>query len=227
MMMKPLLITCLSVLASNETQRNVVQIDHIVLAVKELESGVRQFEEKTGVKPIYGGSHPDRDTHNALVSLEGGIYIEILAPKDDLVEVPEFFKGFDQLTPVGFAISVSDMVNLHERVKKLGFKTNGIEAGSRHTPEGKLLKWELLLLNDPNLFMNPFFISWSDDSSHPTKDQSVECTLKTLQFTTPNKKDVKKIFKTLETEVWGLSIELGSTSLSVSINTPKGEATFK
>ena len=75
-----------------------MQIDHVILAVTDLEAGMREFEELTGVEPVYGGRHPGRDTHNAIVPLTSGMYVEILAPKDELEVMPEFFQGFQQLT---------------------------------------------------------------------------------------------------------------------------------
>ena len=40
------------------------QIDHILLGIDDLDRGVKAFEESTGVKPVYGGTHPG-GTHNA------------------------------------------------------------------------------------------------------------------------------------------------------------------
>ena len=68
-----------------------MQLDHIILAIDDLETGVREFEEKTGIRAIYGGVHPDNNTQNAIISLEDGVYIEILAPEDNLDTIPDFF----------------------------------------------------------------------------------------------------------------------------------------
>ena len=51
------------------------QVDHILLGIDDLDRGMEQFEKLTGVRPVYGGKHP-RGTHNALVSLGNGTYLE-------------------------------------------------------------------------------------------------------------------------------------------------------
>ena len=75
------------------------KLDHLILAVGDLEKGIAEFTEKTGVKPTFGGVHKGIGTHNALVSLDNGMYLEILAPEDN-GGVIEFRVDANQFRPV-------------------------------------------------------------------------------------------------------------------------------
>ena len=54
-------------------------VDHLVLGAPTLEAGIAWAEATLGVVPQRGGRHPQWGTHNALVSLGHGAYLEILA----------------------------------------------------------------------------------------------------------------------------------------------------
>ena len=56
------------------------RLDHLVYGVDDLQKGMARFEALTGVKPALGGRHDGLGTHNAIVSLGGGAYFEIIAP---------------------------------------------------------------------------------------------------------------------------------------------------
>jgi glyoxalase-like protein len=56
------------------------KIDHIVYATPDLDQGIREIEDKLGVKATLGGQHPGRGTRNALISLGPSTYLEIFAP---------------------------------------------------------------------------------------------------------------------------------------------------
>ena len=210
-----------------KSENPAMQIDHVILAIDDLESGMREFEELSGVKPIYGGSHPDRDTHNAIAPLSGGIYVEILAPKDGLDAMPDFFKGFQQLTLVGFAIAARDMERVESSVRAQGLDTGGIVDGSRKTPDGGKLAWRLLLINDPESFMNPFFIRWSDDSEHPSKSKPAQCELQSLKLTTLHKQQIEWILAESGAEIPKLTLDEGAKQLTLELKTPKGELRFE
>lgn len=58
----------------------MAEIDHIVIGARTLDDGARYIEETLGVKPSKGGAHPGLGTHNMLLGLGSGCYLEIIAP---------------------------------------------------------------------------------------------------------------------------------------------------
>jgi hypothetical protein len=77
-------------MASTSDVRPGVWLDHFVVAIDHLGSGIDAFEALSGVRPVYGGEHPALGTHNALVSLGRDHYLEILAPRPGVQLNPMF-----------------------------------------------------------------------------------------------------------------------------------------
>jgi hypothetical protein len=54
-------------------------IDHLVVAARTLEEGASWVESRLGTAPSPGGKHPLMGTHNRLLSLGPGAYLEVIA----------------------------------------------------------------------------------------------------------------------------------------------------
>lgn len=55
------------------------ELDHLVVAAASLEQGADWLEDKLGVRVPPGGSHPLMGTHNRLMQIGGGAFLEIIA----------------------------------------------------------------------------------------------------------------------------------------------------
>ena len=58
---------------------NSLHIDHLVIAARTLEEGARFIAGKLGYEMSEGGAHPLMRTHNRLLNLWGGVYLEVIA----------------------------------------------------------------------------------------------------------------------------------------------------
>lgn len=56
-----------------------MRLDHLAIAAETLEDGVAWAEEKLGVTFLAGGKHPRYGTHNRLLGLADGLYLEVIA----------------------------------------------------------------------------------------------------------------------------------------------------
>ncbi|MBT29193.1 MAG: hypothetical protein CMO01_05985 [Thalassobius sp.] len=205
-----------------------IKIDHIILAINALDLGIEKFEELTGLHAEYGGDHSNSFTHNAIVSLNKHTYIEILAPKKGLDSIPDFFKDFHELKPIGFAISISEIELLEKSLKNLGFSTQGVEDWSRKKTNGDKLKWKLLQVEKPDINVNPFFIKWSEETGHPTSEINVYTKLEELELITPFNIEINQILASINSKVDLLEIKDGNIAqVILSIQSPKGRITFK
>lgn len=59
----------------------MAEIDHLVVAARDLDSGARWLEDRLGVPLVPGGAHAAMGTHNRLLRLDGdeGLYLELIA----------------------------------------------------------------------------------------------------------------------------------------------------
>ncbi|MHA1164970.1 MAG: VOC family protein [Alphaproteobacteria bacterium] len=59
------------------------ELDHIVIAARSLEDGAAHLEEMLGLRVPAGGNHPLMGTHNCLMQIGGGAFLEIIAIDPD------------------------------------------------------------------------------------------------------------------------------------------------
>jgi methylmalonyl-CoA/ethylmalonyl-CoA epimerase len=60
----------------------VQHIDHVVIAVHDLNEGMAQYEKTFGLKPSRTGERPDDGFKNAFYDLPGGGFLELVQPTD-------------------------------------------------------------------------------------------------------------------------------------------------
>ncbi|GLK96276.1 glyoxalase [Achromobacter xylosoxidans] len=72
-------------------------IDHLVVAAADLDSGTDYVAGLLGIAPSGGGAHPRMGTHNRVLGMAGGLYLEVIAidPQATAPSRPRWF-GLDQ-----------------------------------------------------------------------------------------------------------------------------------
>src|SRR3954471_6652801 len=121
-------------------------LDHLLLGVADLDDGMSWIEQRTGIRPAVGGSHPGRGTRNALLSLGAKQYLEIIAPDLAQPGVSEDLELGKLSEPrlINWAAATTDVEALAAPAKAAGTTFFGPRDGSRATPNGGLLKWRTL-----------------------------------------------------------------------------------
>ena len=124
----------------------VMAADHLLLGVADLDRGIQWVEERTGVRPVVGGSHPGRGTRNALLSLGAKQYLEVIAP-DPAQSTYTFqidLRALNEPRLVTWAAATSDIDGVARGAKAAGQAVFGPSDGSRARPDGRVLKWRSL-----------------------------------------------------------------------------------
>jgi hypothetical protein len=213
--------------ASPEPPASAAHVDHLILATRDLDEGIRRFEERTGVRPMVGGEHPGRGTRNALVSLGPGLYVEILAPQATAPDSgePAALRALTDLTPLGWAVFVRDVDAARRRLSDAGVSVSGIKPGSRARPDGTLLEWKTFEIEKPPLAGVPFFIRWGDGTTHPSKDAPGGCRLEKLRIVSSDADALRRVFASLALDV---AVEAGERgAMDVALSCPKGTVQFR
>lgn len=56
-----------------------LRLDHLVISARTLDEGTQYVADTLGIAPAGGGAHPLMRTHNRLLNLWGGVYLEVIA----------------------------------------------------------------------------------------------------------------------------------------------------
>jgi len=156
-------------------------LDHVVYGVPDLEIGIRDLANVLGVTPAFGGRHESIGTHNAILPLEGGRYLELIARDPSRPNPPLGIPwGLDSLKEPGlitWAVATRDIDAAVEHAKNEGYDPGTAIDVARATPEGDQLTWRLTISREfAAEGLVPFMIDWGS-SPHPSSTSDALCSL--------------------------------------------------
>ena len=202
-------------------------VDHLLLGVSDLDHGIAWVEKMTAVKAITGGSHPGAGTRNALISLGGRQYLEIIAPDplQTTYNSPVDVRKLIEPRLITWAALTTDINATAKKAQESGYQIFGPRDGSRARPDGKILKWKVLgLMNNfrlQGIEPVPFFIEWAGDSLHPSQDSPRGCDLLSFDMEHPDPAGVIEALKKI-----GIKAKVSHAKearLRAMLKTPKGK----
>jgi hypothetical protein len=149
-------------------------LDHLVYAVSDVDAGAAALADRLGVAPAAGGRHAGRGTHNALMSLGAGRYLEVIGPDpaQPAPPGPRRFGVHSRATPAlaAWCARPADLDAALRRVRPLGCYLDEPVPMERTRPDGVVLRWRLAFPSASWLRgAMPFLIDW-EGSPHPSAD---------------------------------------------------------
>ena len=212
-------------------------IDHLVYGVPELPAGVARLADLLGVTAAPGGSHEGRGSHNALLSLGEGSYLEIIAPDPAQPDPgrPRPF-GLDSLAAprlITFAVHAArdggppPKSGAPERLERWrafaaarGYVPGPVAAMSRRRPDGSMLGWHLCQQPEPPFGgAVPFLIDW-DAADSPAVSAPAGCRLLDLEVRSPEPEAVGRALHALGVPVAVRTAD--RPGLRATVATPRG-----
>jgi hypothetical protein len=146
----------------------MLRIDHVVLAVRDLEASAGGLWEAHGLRFVPGGRHPRWGTANMIAPL-GKDYLELLSVVDPEVGAGTVLgRTLLELSSDGdrwFSVCLADD-DIDATAARLGLT---VEPGARTRPDGTEVRWRGAGIEErgEELWL-PFFISWDVPAAlHP------------------------------------------------------------
>ena len=135
------------------------RFDHNVVAVEDLDDAAARWSA-AGLPAVRGGAHPV-GTVNALVRGPGPAYVELIAAGAEESN-PWLDRVRSARGPISWAIAVDDIEAARTVLAAAGFAPGPAVPGSRRTPHGDVLEWQVCDLGArPYDDALPFLIEWS------------------------------------------------------------------
>lgn len=199
-------------------------IDHLVYLCPDLGPAVADIAAQTGVRPAFGGQHPGLGTHNALLSLDGRTYLEIIAPDPAQPRPAELPFGLDTVTQPGlraWAVAPDDLDAAVRRAASAGFDYPAVVSRRRRRADGRELSWRMTTYpQPPGGAVIPFLIDW-DSSEHPANAAPAGLSLDQFRLRSPEPARLNALLRALGLE---LDVERASRpALSAVLRGPQGQ----
>jgi len=147
-------------------------IDHLVLAVRDLDVAAAELEESLGLQTGGGGRHPAFGTQNRLIWL-GDSYLELVEIVDPAVAAQSWFGRLVQAEIergaglVTWAVASDALESDVDRFRGFGSSLGDPAAGERRRDDGSVVRWRASLPERPGP-AEPFLIEHDPTSAEWT-----------------------------------------------------------
>jgi Glyoxalase-like domain len=195
--------------------------DHLLWGAADLDAAVAALAERTAVRALPGGRHPDLGTHNALAALGRKRFLEVIAPDPTLPPgaLARQLAGMKTPTLIMWAARTASAAETAARAESAGYQAAVIE-GQRERPDGTIVRWTNVFVSGHGAgTLIPFFIEWHD-GAHPADDSPQGLRLQAFHAETPQAEPLRAVLTALDVR---LPVRRARTTRLVAVlDTPRG-----
>ncbi|SFS03408.1 VOC family protein [Yoonia litorea] len=202
----------------------MLKLDHVAIACTDLSEGTAWVEERLNVKLQPGGQHARYGTHNTLLGLADGLYLEVIAIDPEATpEAGHSWFGLDHFSgPPRLANWICQTDDLESAVAKAP-----PEAGSPRALTRGDLEWQITVPDDGALPFQgafPTLIAWGQGVVHPSDQLSDSgCRLVSLSVKHPEMGRLSEMMDLADERV---TLEEGAFGMRATFVTPSGLRTL-
>ena len=190
----------------------IKRLDHLIVAVKDIEEAESNYTKLFGNQPVWRGEHKELGTINSLYNFSN-IYLELLATNGkgigaDLVErtLSENGEGL-----AGLVLGTDDIGQIKEHITASGYNSTHMSEGEGEDFEsGKIRSWKNLFLPQ-ELTRGMFSFIIQHTEGHLSPPQNIpDSAVNKLDHVVINTNDADGFIKTYK-EVYGIRLALDQT----------------
>lgn len=183
----------------------MTRIDHLVWAAPDLGRAIDELQARTGARAAPSAALAG----SAVLGLGPRSYLEVRAAPS----------GPPAATLHGFAVATDRLDRVAAKLEQAGQPPARIVPMSRQAPNGRLVRWRLLIpANHAYGPLTPTFIDWGD-GPHPSEAEDQDCRLTSLSLRHPEAWSLRPLLERLGVDT---PVAAGPAELCAELATPKG-----
>jgi hypothetical protein len=199
-------------------------LDHIGLAVHDLDLGVRYVQDLMGVEPRVHPPDAANAYQNATFRISNDSFFEVIAPNNNYRGFHPFksvLKSFIEPTLFFWLVAVDDFDSFRREAKGFGVKMeNVVEVKEVDT---SLFSAHIRGQMGPGFFsLRPSVIEWRSEIVE--LNGPVQCSLKRFRLYDPGSEALNQLFENLGINI---KVENGDSKMLIELETPKGIVTLE
>ena len=195
-------------------------LDHLAVACTSLDEGTAWVEKQLGVSLQQGGQHPRYGTHNTLLGLADGVYLEVIAK--DPNAIPEAGHSWFDLDRFDGSPRLANWICQTDDIV-----TAPLFGGAPRALTRGDLAWQITVPDDGSLPYRgafPTLIKWADRTQHPAgKLAQSRCKLVQFEVTHPDAQDIAQMMGLDDPRI---ALTVGDFAMQATFETPRGRRTL-
>jgi catechol 2,3-dioxygenase-like lactoylglutathione lyase family enzyme len=191
-------------------------LDHLAVACTNLAEGTAWLEDRLGVTLQKGGQHPRYGTHNTLLGLADGIYLEVIAKNPDAI--PEAGQSWFELDRFSGPPRLANWICQTDNIANVPSVAGAPCALTRGD-----LSWQITVPDDGGLPYSgafPTLIQWAEGTHHPSGRLGFSgCKLLRFEVTHPHMKMISQMVSLDDPRI---TLSVGDFAMHATFETPQG-----
>lgn len=190
----------------------IATLDHIIVAVENLNEAEKNYKKIFGIDPVWRGEHKELGTANVIFNLKN-TYLELLSANGDGLgaALVNHYLEKDGEGLIGIVFGTNDLNVAAKSIKDKGFNIGDIiEGEGTNSDESEKRKWKNLFL-PPELTRGLFsFIIQHTDGNLPSSKHEMQSAVNKLDHIVINTNDADGFIEIYK-NVFGLRLALDKT----------------